>query len=65
MKIMPVSLSKDFNVQVVLQTESDVTRDFLFVTNVSPTPLYLTGRPMTDNATFEPISVDLPDGGLQ
>jgi hypothetical protein len=60
MEIEPVSLPEGVDVQVVLRTDTGVIHEYLVVTNTSPTPLYLTGEPMTGNTTFEPFSVELP-----
>jgi hypothetical protein len=52
MEIEPVVLPKGVDVQVVLRNDPGAIRDFLVVTNTTPTPLYLTGEQWTGNTTF-------------
>jgi hypothetical protein len=61
-KINSRSLPAGVGLEVVPDANYRITNEYLIVTNSSSIPLYLTGTPMTGNATFEPLPMRLPTG---
>jgi hypothetical protein len=59
---IPAELPLGVGVRVIQMTRYDITRDYVEITNSSPTALYIIGTPWTANTAFERVPLTLPPG---
>jgi hypothetical protein len=60
--IAAADLPSDVAIRVLQITRYGITRDYVEITNRSPTPLYIVGRIWTSEKTFDPLPLSLPSG---